>query len=92
MSEALYFRVMRSDRIHFSFTGGPQLHDLCHTAASHTDMSGENLLGGRLIGHRRHRTTVAYAHLADEYLVRAAEKVGCIIAKAMTGYTSKGTP
>ena len=68
------------------------MHDLCHTAASHTVMSGENLLGGRLIGHRRHRATVAYAHLADEYLVGAAEKVGLIIAEAMTGYTSKVTP
>ena len=47
-------------------------------------MSGENLpLVGKLLGHRRHRTTAGYAHLADVHLVEAAEKVGRIIAKAM---------
>ena len=40
-------------------------------------MSGENLsLVGKLTGHRRHRTTAGYAHLADGHLVEAAEKVG----------------
>ena len=49
-------------------------------------MSGENLpLVGKLLGHRRHRTTASYAHLADGHLVAAAEKVGEIIAKAMGG-------
>ena len=44
-------------------------------------MSGENLpLVGKLLGHRRHRTTAGYAHLADGHLVEAAEKVGNIIA------------
>ena len=47
-------------------------------------MSGENLpLVGKLIGHRRHQTTAGYAHLADGHLVKAAEKVGAIIAEAM---------
>ena len=47
-------------------------------------MAGENLpLVGRLLGHRRHRTTAGYAHLADAHLVEAAEKVGIIIARAM---------
>ena len=47
-------------------------------------MSGENLpLVGRLLGHRRHRTTAGYAHLADEHLVKAAERVGDVIAIAM---------
>ena len=45
---------------------------------------GENLpLVGRLLGHRRHRTTAGYAHLADAHLVEAVEKVGIIIAQAM---------
>ena len=49
-------------------------------------MSGENLsLVGRLLGHRRHRTTAGYAHLADGHLVEAAERVGRIIAEAMEG-------
>ena len=65
--------------------GKLRLHDLRHTAASHAVMSGENLpLVGRLLGHRRHRTTAGYAHLADGHLVEAAEKVGCIIAEGMT--------
>ena len=47
-------------------------------------MSCENLpLAGKLLGHRGHRTTAGYAHLVDEHLVEAAEKVGNIIAEAM---------
>ena len=47
-------------------------------------MAGENLLlVGKLLGHRRHRTTAGYAHLADAHLVEAAEKVGRIITEAM---------
>ena len=47
-------------------------------------MAGENLpLVGKLPGHRRHRTTAGYAHLADGHLVDAAEKVGSTIAEAM---------
>ncbi len=64
--------------------GSLRLHDLRHTAASQAVMSGENLpLVGRLLGHRRHRTTAGYAHLADGHLVEAAEKVGRLIAEAM---------
>ena len=66
--------------------GRLRLHDLRHTAASQAVMSGENLsLVGRLLGHRRHRTTAGYAHLADGHLVEAAERVGRIIAEAMEG-------
>ena len=64
--------------------GKLRLHDLRHTAASHAVMSGEGLpLVGRLLGHRRHRTTAAYAHIADAHLVEAADKIGNIIAGAM---------
>ena len=56
-------------------------------------MSGEGLpLIGRLLGHSRHRTTAGYAHLADAHLVEAAEKVGAIIAAAMTSTGSDITP
>ena len=66
--------------------GKLRLHDLRHTMASHAVMSGENLpLVGKLLGHRRHRTTAGYAHLADGHLVEAAEKVGRIIADVMKG-------
>ena len=64
--------------------GSLRLHDLRHTAASQAVMAGENLpLVGKLLGHRRHRTTAGYAHLSNAHLVEAAEKVASIIAKAM---------
>ena len=57
--------------------GRLRLHDLRHTAASQAIMAGENLpLVGKLLGHKRHRTTADYAHLADTHLVEAAERVG----------------
>ena len=47
-------------------------------------MSGENLpLVGKLLGHRRHRTTAGYVHLSDGHLVEAAEAVGTVIADTM---------
>ena len=64
--------------------GRLRLHDLRHTAASQAVMAGENLpVVGKLLGHRRHRTTAGYAHLHDAHLVEAAESIGSIIAKAM---------
>ena len=64
--------------------GRLRLHDLRHTAASQAVMAGENLpLVGKLLGHRRHRTTAGYAHLADGHLIEAAEKLSKIIAEAM---------
>ena len=66
--------------------GRLRLHDLRHTVASHAVMSGENLPQvGKLLGHRRHRTTAGYAHLADGHLVETAERVGNLIAEAMAG-------
>ena len=52
-------------------------------------MAGENLPQvGKLLGHRRHRTTAGYVHLADGHLGEAAEKVGTIIANAMADVDS----
>lgn len=66
--------------------GALRIHDLRHTIASHAVMSGENLpLVGKLLSHRRHRTTAGYANLADDHLVEAAEKVGSIITATMDG-------
>ena len=71
--------------------GRLRLHDLRHTAASQAVMAGENLpLVGKLLGHRRHRTTAGYAHLADAHLVEAAETVGALIAAAMAGGAAAG--
>ena len=70
--------------------GSLRLHDLRHTAASQAVMSGENLpLIGKLLGHRRHRTTAGYAHLADGHLVEAAEAIGAIISRAMRMPTAR---
>ena len=64
--------------------GRLRLHDLRHTAASQAVMSGENLpLVGKLLGHRRHRTTAGYAHVADRHLIEAAEKIGAVLSNAM---------
>ena len=69
--------------------GRLRLHDLRHTAASQAVMAGENLPQvGKLLGHRRYRTTAAYAHVADAHLVETAEKVGAVIAGAMADTTS----
>ena len=63
---------------------GLRLRDCRHTAASQAVMSGEGLqLVGKILGHRRNRTTAGYAHLADAHLVDTAEKVGKLIAEAM---------
>ena len=57
-----------------------------HTTASQAIMSGESFpLVGKLLGHRRNRTTAGYAHLADKHLVETADRVGSIIAEAMNG-------
>lgn len=48
-------------------------------------MAGENLpLVGKLLGHRRHRTTASYSHVADAHLVEAAETVRVFISRAMS--------
>lgn len=71
--------------------GSLRLHDPRHTAASQAVMAGENLpLVGKLLGHRRHRATRGYAHLADGHLFEAAEKVDTFIARAMTASVDLG--
>lgn len=63
-----------------------RIHDLRHSFASHSVMSGETLLTtSRLLGHRRIKTTARYAHLADDALLAAAEKVGGILMKQVAG-------
>ena len=47
-------------------------------------MSSDNLpLVGKLLGHRRHRTTAGSAHLFGAHLFEAAEQVGTTIAQLM---------
>ena len=60
------------------------LRDLRHAATSQAILAGENLPPvGKLLGHRRHRTTASYAHVLDAHLVEAAEKVGASFSRVM---------
>ena len=68
--------------------GRLRLHDL-RTAASQAVMAGEGLPQvGKLLGHRRHRTTAIYAHMDDAALRDAAAQVATVIACAMGGRTA----
>lgn len=63
---------------------GVRLHDLRHTFASVGASSGIGLpLIGGLLGHSQASTTQRYAHLADNPLRTAADKIGSEIAKAL---------
>ncbi|MDE2028372.1 MAG: tyrosine-type recombinase/integrase [Candidatus Omnitrophica bacterium] len=53
-----------------------KIHSLRHTFASHLVMSGVDLpTVKRLLGHADIETTMIYAHLADEHVDRAVEKL-----------------
>ncbi len=60
-----------------------RLHDLRHTHASLALRQGETVLAiGRLLGHRRAATTLAYTHSADAMVTDAAEKLGDLLGGA----------
>ena len=64
-------------------TGMPDLrvHDLRHSFASILVSSGETLETiGKLLGHSQHQTTMRYAHLMDDPLRNAADKVASNLA------------
>ena len=59
---------------------GARLHDLRHTYASILVSSGASLpLIGALLGHSSVQTTARYAHLFDDPLREATERVGAIV-------------
>lgn len=61
-----------------------RLHDLRHSFASIAIMDGVSLsLIGRLLGHALPETTARYAHLADEAVVDAADRVSGSLALAV---------
>jgi integrase len=63
---------------------GLRLHDLRHTHASFGVGAGLGLpIIGRLLGHSNVETTQRYAHLADDPVRRASERIGGDLAKAM---------
>ncbi len=58
-----------------------RIYDLRHTFASVGAGGGLSLqIIGRLLGHTLSRTTERYAHLADDPLKEAANKIGAVIA------------
>ncbi len=58
-----------------------RLHDLRHSFASHAVMRGVPLpVVSRLLGHSNLSMTMRYAHVGDELVESAAEKVGSILA------------
>lgn len=63
---------------------GVRIHDLRHTHASIGAAAGLGLpVIGRLLGHTQAATTQRYAHLADDPLRRASDRIGNEIARAM---------
>ncbi|MCG2639426.1 MULTISPECIES: site-specific integrase [Bradyrhizobium] len=59
-------------------------HDLRHTAGAVSASSGLGLqITGALLGHKSVQATQRYAHLADDPLRRAAERVGSEIASRL---------
>jgi len=60
-----------------------RIHDLRHTYASHLVSSGLSLeIVGRLLGHTQASTTKRYAHLADDPLREATNRMGVILETA----------
>ena len=71
---------------------GLRIHDARHTWASQGVMNGVGLATvGRLLGHRKRRTTAIYAHLDDAALRDAAAQAAGVIAQAM-GYKAEPPP
>lgn len=63
-----------------------RLHDLRHSFASVGAASGDSLLIiGKLLGHKNAASTQRYAHLGDDPLRSAANRISQQIAAAMSG-------
>ncbi len=70
-----------------------RLHDLRHTVGAWGASSGAPLLViGKILGHRNAATTAIYAHLADDPVRAASEKIGAEIAAAMNAPTEVDDP
>ena len=66
-----------------------RLHDLRHSFASIAVGSGESLpMIGKLLGHTQVQTTARYAHLADDPMQNAAERVSSELARLLKGQST----
>jgi integrase len=69
---------------------GLRLHDLRHSFASALASRGASLqLIGELLGHRAIATTQRYAHLSDDALQQAVERVGEVVTAAERGESAQ---
>lgn len=67
-----------------------RIHDLRHSFASVGAAGGDSLVViGALLGHRDTTTTARYAHLSNDPLKAAADRIAGNIAAAMKGQTGK---
>ena len=63
-----------------------RLHDLRHTFASHAVMNGVPVpVVSRLLGHTSVQMTLLYAHIGDQDIRAAAERIGEAMDRLMTG-------
>ncbi len=63
-----------------------RIHDLRHTFASGAVMMGESLpMIGKLLGHTQVETTARYAHLADDPLRFAVQRIDAMLEETMMG-------
>jgi integrase len=63
-----------------------RVHDLRHTYASLMASAGFSLPTiGALLGHTQIQTTHRYAHLIDDHLRNATERVGAIVSPSKAG-------
>jgi integrase len=68
-----------------------RLHDLRHSYASMGLAAGDALpVIGALLGHSDVKTTARYAHLADDPVKAAADRISSSIATAMSGLAESG--
>ncbi|MDR3497124.1 MAG: tyrosine-type recombinase/integrase [Ancalomicrobiaceae bacterium] len=70
---------------------GVRLHDLRHTHASFGAAAGLGLpIIGKLLGHTQASTTARYAHLDNDPLRKASDRIGADIARAMGDAPASG--
>ena len=63
---------------------GARIHDLRHSFASFGALGGDSLVViGALLGHKDTKTTSRYAHLADDPVKAAADRISGAIAASM---------
>ena len=66
--------------------GDVRIHDLRHTYASNAVANGMPIqMVGKLLGHTQIQTTMRYAHLADDPVLRAAERNSAWLSAALVG-------